>query len=400
MSKPEDHQELDDLALRVLHGVADEAEQAALQELLRTKPAGRHRFILQATQHAMLCREGAAGSLADDKRLYFERLEEDGQLRWWAGKAWLAAAAVAATLLVASLLLRPTDAMAALERVVQVAQETVTRCYSVRVLEVGPPEAPAEGRGPYPPANHLEGATLWMKGPGEFVLRQGLPNGEIRLFGGDRSGSWTMRGLGPVKVSPDPTRFGRAIFAPSGDQSASTRVAVWEWTLDYVAHKPFGGGFDAYRSNRFNYVMPVKQVNGNTTTVTYSQVEDKGRAFHSSIFELLGEQGWPGLIIWLALHGLGLWQMERIYRRWKGATDETEAWISPLAAALEMGALIYLVGALFQGIGYQPVMLMLVGLQIGLATYCARIDSVRAGRDRSRKRREAITTKMGGAVAA
>ena len=96
MSRPADHQELDDLALRVLHGVADEAEQAALRELLRTKPEARHRFILQATQHAMLCREGAAGSLATDKRLYFERLEEDGQGRWWARKAWLAAAAVAA----------------------------------------------------------------------------------------------------------------------------------------------------------------------------------------------------------------------------------------------------------------------------------------------------------------
>ena len=51
MSKPEDHQELDDLALRVLHGIADESEQAALRELLRTKPDARHRFVLQATQH-------------------------------------------------------------------------------------------------------------------------------------------------------------------------------------------------------------------------------------------------------------------------------------------------------------------------------------------------------------
>ena len=217
MSKPADHQALDDLALRVLHGIADEAEQAALRELLRTEPAARHRFVLQATQHAMLCREGAAGSLAADKRLYFERLADEGQGRAWAKNVWLAAAAVAATLLVASLLLRPTDAMAALERVVQVAQETVTRCYAVRVLEAGQPEAPAPGRGPYPPANHLEGATLWMKGPGEFVLRQGLPNGEIRLFGGDASGSWTLRGLSAVKVSPDPTRYGRAIFAPSGE---------------------------------------------------------------------------------------------------------------------------------------------------------------------------------------
>ena len=190
------------------------------------------------------------------------------------------------------------------------------------------------------------------------------------------------------------------LAAPGGDESASTRVAVWEWTLDYVAEKPFGGGFDAYRSNRFAYVMPVKQVNGNTTSVEYREVVDEGRAFHSSIFELLGEQGWPGLMIWLALHGLGLWQMERIYRRWKGATAEEEAWIEPFASALQMGAVIYLVGALFQGIGYQPVMLMLVGLQIGLASYCVRIDSARAGHDRSVQRRAAIDSKLSSAVAA
>jgi probable O-glycosylation ligase (exosortase A-associated) len=190
------------------------------------------------------------------------------------------------------------------------------------------------------------------------------------------------------------------LAAPGGDESASTRVAVWEWTLDYVAEKPFGGGFDAYRSNRFAYVMPVKQVNGNTTSVEYREVVDEGRAFHSSIFELLGEQGWPGLMIWLALHGLGLWQMERIYRRWKGAAAEQEAWIAPFAAALQMGALVYLVGALFQGIGYQPVMLMLVGLQIGLASYCVRIDSARAGHERSVQRRAAIDSKLSGAVAA
>ncbi|MFN4020831.1 MAG: DUF5935 domain-containing protein [Erythrobacter sp.] len=187
---------------------------------------------------------------------------------------------------------------------------------------------------------------------------------------------------------------------PGGDESASTRVAVWQWTLDYVAQKPFGGGFDAYRSNRFAYVMPVKEVAGNTTTVRYQEVVDEGRAFHSSFFELLGEQGWPGLAIWLLLHALGLIQMERIYRRWRSTEAEAEAWIAPFAAALQMGAVVYLVGASFQGIGYQPVMLMLAGLQIGLASYCARIESARAGRDRSAQRRAAIDNKCGGAVAA
>ena len=187
---------------------------------------------------------------------------------------------------------------------------------------------------------------------------------------------------------------------PSGDESASTRVAVWQWTLDYVGEKPLGGGFDSYRGNRFTYVMPVKETEGNTTSVTYQQVVDEGRAFHSSFFEMLGEQGWPGLFIWLALHLVGVWQMERIQRRWKGVESEDERWIAPFAAALQMSALIYLVGATFQGIAYQPVMLMLVGLQIGLNTYCLRIDSARASLGRSASRKAAIDDKMRGAVAA
>ena len=190
------------------------------------------------------------------------------------------------------------------------------------------------------------------------------------------------------------------IAQPSGDESASTRVAVWKWTLDFVAEKPTGGGFDAYRGNRFTYVMPVTKTDGNTTTVTYSEVEDRGRAYHSSFFEMLGEQGWPGLILWLSLHLVGLWQMERLQRRWKKADDEDVRWIAPFAAALQMSAIIYLVGAAFQGIAYQPVMLMLVGLQIGLNTYCLRIDSARALAARSAPRKGAATDTPRGAVAA
>ena len=65
-----------------------------------------------------------------------------------------------------------------------------------------------------------------------------------------------------------------------------------------------------------------------------------------------------------------------------------------------MGAIIYLVGATFQGIGYQPVMLMLVGLQIGLNTYCLRIDSAKGLLARSTSRKEAVADKMHSAVAA
>ncbi len=192
------------------------------------------------------------------------------------------------------------------------------------------------------------------------------------------------------------------ITEPGGDESASTRVAVWNWTMDYASRNPFGGGFDSYKANSFTYTLPVKEETENTVTIDYREVTDEGRAFHSSIFEMLGEQGYPGLAIWLMLHGLGIWQMEKLYRRWKGADDETEAWISPLAAALQMASLVYLVGAVFQGIAYQPVMLMIIGLQTGLYSYVTRLDSARVALDEektispSEKRRRERAAKASG----
>lgn len=186
------------------------------------------------------------------------------------------------------------------------------------------------------------------------------------------------------------------ITAPSGDQSASTRVAVWQWTIDYAAQNPMGGGFDAYRSNSFTYDMPVRQEDGNTIAVDYQPVTDKSRAYHSAVFEMLGEQGWPGLTLWLALHLLGLIRMERIRRKWSGRTAADEQWQGPLASALQFAQAIYLVGALFQGIAYQPFILMLIGMQIALANHCAHRESAKA----EAARKAAIETRRGKTAAA
>lgn len=184
------------------------------------------------------------------------------------------------------------------------------------------------------------------------------------------------------------------------DSSASTRVAVWKWTFDYVLENPTGGGFDAFRGNRFAYRMPVKEETGDhTVSIEYREVVDEARAYHSAIFELLGEQGWAGLGIWLWFQALGLWQMERIRRRWRNRAAADQQWQAPLASALQIAQIIYLVGALFQGIAYQPFIMMLAGLQIGLWTYCRRLDSRQsAGRTPRQPRRGAKA--RGNAVAA
>jgi probable O-glycosylation ligase (exosortase A-associated) len=154
------------------------------------------------------------------------------------------------------------------------------------------------------------------------------------------------------------------------DTSAGTRLAVWAWTWDYVKEHPFGGGFDAYRQNKIRVVTTDVEKSGAQTDVSTSVENDQSRAYHSSYFEMLGEQGFPGLFLWLLIHFGGLIRMEVLRARYK--KREGMEWISGLANALQQGHFIYLVGSVFVGIAFQPFLYMLVGMQIGLDTYAAR----------------------------
>ncbi len=150
------------------------------------------------------------------------------------------------------------------------------------------------------------------------------------------------------------------------DQSASTRMQVWSWTVEYARQNPLGGGFDAYIGNSFTYQTREVSEEGGAQVVASREITEESRAYHSAYFELLGEQGWVGLGLWLWLQAAGLWQMERIRRRLKHSDDPADRRWRSLAIALQHGQIVYLVGAIFIGVGYQPFMFKLLGLQIAL----------------------------------
>ncbi len=93
---------------------------------------------------------------------------------------------------------------------------------------------------------------------------------------------------------------------------------------------------------------------------------------------MLGEQGWPGFLAWMALHITGLVRMEILRRRYRAAGDGDE-WIAPLATALQHFQIIYLVGSVFVGIAYQPFPWLMLAVQIGFDTLVTR-------RERERRR--------------
>lgn len=162
------------------------------------------------------------------------------------------------------------------------------------------------------------------------------------------------------------------ISSYEADSSATTRIAVWRWTWNYVQDNPWGGGFDAYRQNRLLVsTVSTQSAGGGVRSVEQRTHADEGRAYHSSYFEMLGEQGFAGLFLFLLIHGIGLVRMEVLRRRWRGAAGD-KAWIAPLATALQHFQIIYMVGACFVGIAFQPFVLMIVGVQIGFGWVVAR----------------------------
>ena len=164
----------------------------------------------------------------------------------------------------------------------------------------------------------------------------------------------------PLLPSSFTSRMG-TIKTHKEDESASTRVAVWSWTMDYVKSHPLGGGFDVYRLDKVEY--DVETPNGGTR-----RVEDHARAFHSSYFETLGEHGYPGLALYIALQVVAILQMRGVARRFRKAGPE-DAWIRDLANTLQQVLLIFMAGSAFVGIAFQTTLYILLALSASLAQW-------------------------------
>jgi probable O-glycosylation ligase (exosortase A-associated) len=183
-------------------------------------------------------------------------------------------------------------------------------------------------------------------------------------------GGAAMLGLASIPFLPASfTSRMETIQNVQADQSAGTRLAVWAWTWDYAKTHPFGGGFGAYRSNHIQVQMVSTQTAGDVQVVTAQTEADEARAYHSAYFEMLGEQGFPGLFLFLLIQGIGLVRMEILRRRYRRAEGDL-AWISPLATALQHFQIIYLVGALFVGIAFQSFGWLVLGVQTGFDLHC------------------------------
>lgn len=137
------------------------------------------------------------------------------------------------------------------------------------------------------------------------------------------------------------------------DTSAFGRLMVWRWTLDFVKDHPLGGGFNAY-------VIDTIVIPG--TTDSPDPLVQHGRAFHSVYFEMLGEHGWPGLALFLALYLASFLTLRSAARQARELPGME--WCRELALALQISLIVPFACGAFIGIAFQPENYYLFALSV------------------------------------
>lgn len=136
------------------------------------------------------------------------------------------------------------------------------------------------------------------------------------------------------------------------DNSAKMRFTSWTVAWRVAQDYPMGGSFDTvpnvdvYRRYQPNPLPENAPSSGP----------------HSIYFQLLADQGYVGLVLFLALIGSCLWTL---YRARRGATRLPAAsWLIPYSRMVETAILAFMVSGAFLGVVYLDVIYQMIGLTI------------------------------------
>ena len=143
----------------------------------------------------------------------------------------------------------------------------------------------------------------------------------------------------PIGLTSMPERWFERMGTISNyeeDSSAMGRINTWTTAINIANDRPLvGGGFELYTPNTFARYAP------NPLAV---------HSAHSIYFQILGEHGYVGLLIFLSI-GVSTWIVAR--RTIAAVRDRDDlAWAGQLARAIQVSLVGYAVGGTFINIGY------------------------------------------------
>ena len=143
------------------------------------------------------------------------------------------------------------------------------------------------------------------------------------------------------------------------DASAMGRIYVWRLTVNLANDRITGGGFEPW------FPQTVALYGERNFDLENTENPDKvleARAAHSIYFSVLGEHGWIGLVLFLAVGVMG-WRSGSWVLRHIRQVPEL-AWMRDLVAMIQVSLLAYATGGAFLSLSYFDLYWQLVGLLI------------------------------------
>jgi len=147
------------------------------------------------------------------------------------------------------------------------------------------------------------------------------------------------------------------LHQPEQTDSGETRIQSWEFAMNVAIHRPLvGGGFNVYQSD------PMWK--------RYGPEGANPRAVHSIYFRALGEQGFPGLVLFVGLLIAGWLSCAHIRKRTREVSEEK--WAFDLASMLQVSLVAFVVGGAFLTMTYFDLTYQLLALCALLKVYMLR----------------------------
>jgi len=119
------------------------------------------------------------------------------------------------------------------------------------------------------------------------------------------------------------------------DASAMGRINSWTMAFNLAKARPLGGGFRTF---------------GPTTFALYAPDPSKIHDAHSIYFEIMAEQGFIGLLLFLGILGT-TWRLANRNIKLAKANEKAE-WVANLNRMLQVSLIAYMSGGAFLGLGY------------------------------------------------
>ena len=152
----------------------------------------------------------------------------------------------------------------------------------------------------------------------------------------------------------------------SDDTSFEGRVEAWRTTMKMIEARPLvGGGYDAIESD--------------VVAKTYRTVRGlpEGRAAHSIYFQVLGDQGVIGFVIYISILIAAFFNTQSVIR--SAAGNPEMRWMRDLALAMQVSFITYLVGGIALSMAYYDFFLVMLAMSAALLALARQSQTVEEG---------------------